>query len=255
MILKSRVLCGLVMLAGGGLLLLGWAVNRIYPESAPIARGAAYAETRGCFGCHGDPGNPLPDANDTECSNVNRISGHPDYTVDCSDVMAYFEALRLRRNIDARAHVNADGALIGGEQLVRKYHCFQCHGQLGQGGFENAKSLKGYVPGYFGDDFKTLTNNADPDSVREWIMHGLDPDIVATPILGRIAEFFFRRQAIHMPSYKSLEPGEIEILVNYVISINQFGPMTAETVRSYGERSTSPEQLASYHSRQNARVD
>jgi hypothetical protein len=126
--------------------------------------------------------------------------------------------------------------LIAGEQLARKYYCFQCHGQLGQGGFKNAKSLKGYVPGYFGRDFKILTRNADPDSVREWITQGVDPEILENPLTGWIAEFFFNRQAINMPSYKSLEPEEIEILVNYVITLNEFGPMTAEIIRLYEEQ-------------------
>jgi hypothetical protein len=102
------------------------------------------------------------------------------------------------------------------------------------------------VPGYFGADFKTLTRNADPASVREWIMHGMDSEILERPVIGRIAGFFFRRQAVSMPSYKSLEPEEVEILVNYVIALNEFGPMTAEIVRSYGEQSRSTEGLEGF---------
>ena len=49
-----------------------------------------------------------------------------------------------------------------------------------------------------------------------------------------------------MPSYKSLEPEEIEILINYVIALHRFGPMTAKIVRSYGEQSASMEGLVSY---------
>jgi len=222
-------------------LLFAWAGYRMSPESAPVARGAAYADVRACVGCHGDPENPLPDTGDNECSNTNTMSGHPEYDVECADVMAYFEAVRLRANIDERAEVNTDNPLIAGELLARKYHCFQCHGHLGQGGFKNPKSLKGYVPGYFGSDFKILTQNADPDSVREWIMNGVDSAILEKPITGQIAEFFFRRQAVNMPSYKSLELEEIEVLVNYVIALNKFGPMTANIVGSYGEQSRSTE--------------
>jgi cytochrome c553 len=219
------------------LVFLSWAISRMSPESAPVARGAAYAEVRGCVECHGDPDNSFADTNDRDCSNVNTMSWHPEYVVECADVMAYFETVRLRRNIEARAQFNIDSPLTAGEQLARKYHCFQCHGHLGQGGFKNAKSLKGYVPGYFGSDFTALTRNADPDSVREWIMHGMDSAILEKPVTGRIAAFFFRRQAVSMPSYKSLEPEEIEILANYVIALHRFGPMTANIVRSYGERS------------------
>ena len=76
--------------------LLAWTEGRIAPESAPVARGAAYAAERGCVECHGDPDNPLADANDRYCSNVNRYSWHPEYDVECTDVIAYFESVRLR---------------------------------------------------------------------------------------------------------------------------------------------------------------
>jgi len=216
---------------------IAWAGYRIRHESAPIARGVAYAGTKGCVECHGDPGNPLADANDQACSNVNRFGWHPDYSVDCADVMAYFEAIRLRRNIDDRKNYATGSPLIAGEILARKYHCFQCHGYLGQGGFKNARSLKGYVPGYFGADFKTLTRNANRESVRAWITHGVDSKMLDKPITGRIAAIIFSRQAVNMPSYKSLEPEEIETLVDYVIALNEIGPMNAKHVRFYGERS------------------
>jgi mono/diheme cytochrome c family protein len=217
------------------LVLAGWAGYRIAPESSPVARGAAYAEVRGCVGCHGDPENPLTEINEATCSNANNMDGHPEYDVACADAMAYFETVRLRRTFDARMQANVTGSLMAGEKLVREYHCFQCHGHLGQGGFSNAKSFKGYVPGYFGADFKLLTNNGNPDSVRKWISQGVDPAIVAPPLTGWIAQYFLSREAVSMPAYSSLPPEEIETLVNYVIAINQFGPMDASTVRLYGE--------------------
>lgn len=210
-----------------------WAGNRLTPESSPVARGAAYAQPKGCVDCHGDPDNPLVDENDGVCSNANSIAGHPDYNAACADVIAYFEAVRLRRNFAERARNNSGNPLIAGEQLAREYHCFQCHGDLGQGGFENAKSLKGYVPGYFGTDFKLLTANADPASVRRWLLHGMDTALLDPPVTGRIAAFFFARQAVNMPSYKSLAPGEIDVLVSYVIAINRLGPMSAASLRDY----------------------
>jgi mono/diheme cytochrome c family protein len=181
----------------------------------------------------------LPDANDARCSDVNPFSWHPEYETDCADAMAYFEAIRLRRNLAERIDAGTDKLLVKGEALAREYHCFQCHGQLGQGGFRNERSFKGYVPGYFGSDFEFLTRDGSADSVRDWITHGMDSTMVDQPVLGRIAAYFFGRQAVSMPSYATLAPGEIEVLVNYVITLHEFGPMTAEGVRAYGERSVS----------------
>jgi mono/diheme cytochrome c family protein len=218
----------------GLVIIVVWTANRAYPESSPVARGAAYAETLGCVGCHGDSDRPLADGSVGECSNRNKRSSHPDYNIECSDVMAYFEAIRLRRNFNDRSKINAGGVLISGERLARQYHCFQCHGELGQGGFKNLRSLKGYIPGYFGNDFRSLTKDGDQSSVREWISHGVDHEILETVIIGRIAEFFLNREAISMPKYNSLDPKEIDVLVNYVIALNQYGPMSADIVRSYG---------------------
>jgi len=233
----------LIVPAGVLLFVLAWAGARMAPETAPVARGADYAQVRGCVGCHGDPDNPVADANDKNCSDTNRFSWHPEYNVECTDVMAYFETIRLRRSFDERAKLSYDNPLIVGERLARTYHCFQCHGHLGQGGFGNANSLKGYVPGYFGSDFMALTNNASPDAVREWIMHGKNSTLLEAPVLGKVAAFFFDRQAVSMPSYKSLQPEEIEVLVEYVIALNEYGPMTADIVRSYGDRSRSKDLL------------
>ncbi len=225
MVITTTTLLSFFVLAG----------NRLIPESSPVARGAAYAETKACINCHGDPDNDQLDKIDGNCSSTNKMSGHPEYDVVCTDVMAFFESVRVLRSFKERIKINPDSALLAGEKLVRKYHCFQCHGQLGQGGFKNAKSLKGYIPGYFGKDFELLTNNAEPNSVREWIMYGVDKSITSKPFTGRVAEYFFHNQSVNMPSFKSLEPEEIEILVNYVIALHEFGPMTAETIRLYSD--------------------
>jgi mono/diheme cytochrome c family protein len=221
-----------------------WVRNRMAPESAPVARGAEYAQVRGCVDCHGDANDHAADANNVNCSNANTMRWHPDYAVQCSDVMAYFETVRLRRSLDERRQIGPNSLLTAGETLARKYHCFQCHGHMGQGGFANAGSFKGYVPGYFGDDFKILTNNANPDSVRSWIVNGMDAAIVQEPVTGLVAQFFFWRQAVSMPSFKSLPDDEIDILVNYVIALNGFGPMTADDVRDYDKLSRSTADVA-----------
>ena len=217
------------------LMFLAWVWQRMAPESAPVARGAAYAATRGCVECHGDRANPAKG----DYPGTAAPFTHPNYDVNSADAMAYFEAIQLQRSFDDRANSGVHNVLIAGERLAREYHCFQCHGQLGQGGFNNKKALKGYVPGYFGSDFEALTRNANHDSVRQWITYGMDSQILEQPITGPIAGFFFERQAVNMPSYKSLDPGEIEILVDYVLALHDFGPMTASVVREYREQSVS----------------
>ena len=231
----TAVITGLLIIAVPMYLFAAWVEDRVSRESAPVARGAAYAQVRGCVQCHGNIDDRTADANNSNCSNMNTMDWHPDYTASCGDVMAYFETVRLRRNLETRLQNN--NLLTAGESLARKYHCFQCHGHMGQGGFANAGSFKGYVPGYFGDDFKILTNNANPESVRNWIENGMDAAIVEEPVTGLIARFFFWRQAVSMPSFKSLPAEEIDILVDYVIALNSFGPMTAEVVRAYEQAS------------------
>ena len=235
----------LFVAANVSLFLLSWASDRFAPESAPVARGAAYAGSKGCIVCHGDSDSVLADGNDRNCSNVNNIIWHPEYNVECTDVMAFFQAVRLRRNFEERAQASSTNSLIAGERLARTYHCFQCHGFMGQGGFDNAGSFKGYIPGYFGSDFRILTRNADRESVREWIMHGIDRRIVQRPLTGRVASYYFKKQAVSMPRFESLRPEEIDVLVDYVIALNQFGAMTADTLLLYGELSTSVDDLIS----------
>jgi mono/diheme cytochrome c family protein len=217
-------------------ILFSFALAHVAPESSPVARGAEYAQSRGCVACHGDVGNPSPDSSGSECSAINAVAAHPDYPVRCSDVMAFFEAVRLRRSFAERVEPHTGNLLGTGESLARKYHCFQCHGYMGQGGFRNAGALKGYVPGFFGSDFIGLTRNGDPDSVRAWIVNGVDSSLVDEPLTGTVAAFFLGRQAVKMPAFGSLETSEIDALVRYVIALSDHGPMTAESLRAYGEK-------------------
>ena len=221
------------LIAGLLLAFASWAVDRMAKESSPVARGAAYAGIRGCVNCHGQPEFPSRDIAGTGCSDVNTLPGHPAYEASCGDVMAYFEVIRLRRSIDQRATTRPEDPIVAGEVLARKYHCFQCHGELGQGGFANAGSFKGYVPGFFGEDFDVLTRDGDPAAVSGWIRNGMDPTIVQQAVIGDIARYFFDRQAVSMPRFNSLEDDEIEMLTRYVIALNGYGPITAETARGY----------------------
>ena len=208
---------------------------RLIPESSPVERGAAAANSHGCIDCHGKAELGFPDDATLSCTNVSINNTHPRYDGRCSDVLAYFEVVRLKRTFRMRAESPNQNRLLQGESLARQYNCFQCHGELGQGGFRNAGALKGYVPGYFGKDFALLTRDGSTESVRTWISQGIDPALLSKPIEGAIAEFFIERQEVSMPVFATLPDSTIRILADYVIALNQFGAMDAKTIRAYSQ--------------------
>lgn len=114
-----------------------------------------------------------------------------------------------------------------GDRLARQHACYSCHGELGQGGPGNLASLKGYLPGFQGEDFRELTAGGDSAEIRHWIEHGRGQD-VESGLLGPIAQRFLAGQAIPMPAYGDvLNPPEIDLLVRYLQWLNQHGPLDA----------------------------
>lgn len=209
---------------------------RFIPESSPVERGAVAARAGGCIDCHGRPEGGYPDDANLDCRQSKASTAHPRYGGQCEDVLAYFEVVRLKRTFDTRVSSDNRNPLLEGERLAREYNCFQCHGELGQGGFKNAGALKGYVPGYFGKDFALLTRNGDTESVRSWIRHGIDPELYARPIEGPIARFYIERQAVSMPVFDSLPDSTVRKLADYVVALNRLGAMDARAIRTYSEQ-------------------
>ncbi len=209
---------------------------RFIPESSPAARGASSANSHGCIDCHGRPEPDYPDDAYLSCADAGINTAHTRYEGLCSDVLAYFEVVRLKRTFPVRAQIPNQNRLLQGEILARLYNCFQCHGELGQGGFRNAGALKGYIPGYFGKDFALLTQNSSGDSVQSWIRQGIDPHLLSRPIEGKIAKFFIDRQEVSMPVFGALPDSTIQVLAEYVIMLNEFGAMDAKAIREYGRR-------------------
>ena len=98
-----------------------------------------------------------------------------------------------------------------GGELTAEYHCFSCHGPFGAGGLANPGAFKGYVPGFWGEDYADLVH--DDDELHRWIADGQIARISEHPIGG----FFFRRQAVKMPAYgKFLSPEDIDAIAAYV---------------------------------------
>lgn len=193
-------------------------------ESSPVARGAEFVD-RSCLNCHSG------DVSRLDCGNRRR--DHVVYDGSCSDLQAYFASYAVWTSFSERLAVTPGNRLLMGEQLARKFYCFECHGDLGQGGTKNHGSLKGYIPGFFGQDFADLTSGGSRQSISRWVTRGVDDDIASQIVLGSIANLFFQRQQIKMPSFSSLDPQDLDLLTDYVLALNSFGPMDARAVKCY----------------------
>jgi mono/diheme cytochrome c family protein len=124
---------------------------------------------------------------------------------------------------------------VGGEALARKFSCFTCHGELGQGGVENPRSLKGYTPGFYGTDFRALTRNGNRQDIREWILDGRSEYFWNQGFAGfYLGRFFTGRQEIQMPAYKEmLTDAQVETLVDYLLELMELGPLNAGDIMNY----------------------
>jgi len=119
---------------------------------------------------------------------------------------------------------------VSGDLLSRRHGCYQCHGELGQGGIANPDSFKGYIPGFQGTDFLKLTANGDRAEILHWIDHGRGRAIEAG-VLGGIAKRYFDRQAIPMPGYRDqLTAAEKELLADYLLLVNKAGPLSVQEI-------------------------
>jgi mono/diheme cytochrome c family protein len=219
-------------------------------EETPAARGQRLAAQLGCFSCHGPDGsggtvNPgseegtVPAFTErTQMMYVKTLEDLREYVLDGAprrkredpEYRARMEAAALRmpayRGLVTDAELEdlvaflraASGQILPdaqlaarGAELAVELGCFACHGPLGAGGVPNPRSLKGYIPGFWGDDFDDLVHG--DDELQAWIADGQIARIAEHPI-GR---FWFRRQVIKMPAYRDfVSPPDIDALVAYV---------------------------------------
>lgn len=148
------------------------------------------------------------------------------------------EGLKLRQSADTKygptgqpqGPLEPDQLFAAGDHLSRKFGCYQCHGELGQGGVANPDSFKGYIPGLFGRDVAQLTANLDRDEIIHWIDHGRGR-AVESGLLGKLAKKYFDQQATQMPGYRDqLTADEKGLLADYVILLNKKGPLPAPEI-------------------------
>ncbi len=224
-------------------------------EVTPAERGFRVALEHGCFSCHGpdgvggvaNPGNedgevpgfaegmPMMWASSEDEIRDYILDGaparkrdDPEYrkTVDgwLLVMPAYRGYLSDAEVDDLVAYIGAVSGLIAplddeaaayGQELAYELGCFACHGPMGAGGVRNPGSLKGYIPGWWGDDFIELVR--DDDELRAWIVAGRIPRLDEHPI----APYFTEGQRIRMPAYgELLDEEKLAALMAYVKWVN-----------------------------------
>lgn len=86
---------------------------------------------------------------------------------------------------------------------------------MGYGSSGNLGSLKGYIPGWWGNDFRDLVHS--DAELREWILDGETARLRAHPL----AKFFIRWQRVSMPAYRAfLTDTQLAALMSYVRWVN-----------------------------------
>ena len=128
---------------------------------------------------------------------------------DIEDLVATFKVLSgmvaPARDTPARA----------GYDLAREWNCFSCHAPGGSGGLPNPGSFTGFIPGWYGADFKDLVR--DRSEFDTWIVEGTIPRLSNHPI----AKHFLARQKIAMPPYRELTPEQLDGLWAYAVWLEE----------------------------------
>jgi mono/diheme cytochrome c family protein len=258
----TRFLVVFALAAAGWLLYPLVRAGLIGLEETPAARGQRLAAELGCFACHGPGGRggmPNPGSEEKEVPAFTEqtqmmyvkstddlreyvLDGAPKRRREDPDYRAKMEAAALRMPAyrsfvgtqdveDLVAYLRAasdqilpeEAAAARGGEVAMRLGCFACHGALGAGGLPNPGSFKGYVPGFWGEDFDELVR--DEDELRAWIADGEIERIAKHPVGGA----YLRRQAIKMPAYGRFVPeADIAALMSYVrwIRAGAWRPLT-----------------------------
>ncbi len=221
-------------------------------ESNPVRRGADLAARTGCFACHGPQGTRgLPDPGTGETvptwdggMPMMYVSGEDEireYILDgvskrradsagavaerrkaAIRMPAYRDALQRGEVDDLVAYVMAvwepappgEPRSARGRELVRQHRCESCHGVAGSGGVPNPGSLKGYIPGWLGEDYTELVR--DDGELRQWILEGG----IERFARDRLAGYFLTRQRLQMPIYRPvLTPEDADAIGAYIRSL------------------------------------
>jgi mono/diheme cytochrome c family protein len=227
----------------------------VRPETTAYEHGRAIAAELGCFSCHGPEGRggvPNPGSEWKTVPAFNErvpmmfaksdaelreyiLDGHPRSKANDPEYRTDMEAQAMRMPA-YREHLStaeldaliafirpASGLLVPEDDLAARgldlaysNGCFSCHGDLGGGGVANPGSFKGYIPSFWGEDFRELVRS-DAELV-EWIAKGRIERLTQNAIARRYVE----GQVIQMPAYeKFLSAEEIDALAAAVRWIHE----------------------------------
>src|SRR5262249_6037464 len=108
-----------------------------------------------------------------------------------------------------------DQVALQGQDVAYRLGCFQCHGPMGAGKVGNPGSLKGYIPGWWGGDFRDLVRS--DEEFRAWVLDGQVARLADNPL----ARHYLQAQRVYMPAYRGfVTDQEIEALMRYVRWVN-----------------------------------
>jgi hypothetical protein len=97
-----------------------------------------------------------------------------------------------------------------GLEIAEQHRCISCHAPGGSGGRSNPGSLTGFVPGWYGADFRDLVR--DRGEFVAWVREGRIERLRENPV----ARHFVRSQAIQMPRYPGISDADIDAVWEYV---------------------------------------
>lgn len=259
--LAAAALVGVALIVLGAALALPAA--RLYwriRSSNPVRRGVSLARGLGCFACHGELGaQGIPDPGSAEAvpawsggvwmmhvktedevrefiedgTTARTASGAPARHRAEIQMPAYARFVGERQLDDLTAAFlvlsgmkRPDGGTPEGRGLerAREHQCLACHGPGGSGGLPNPGSFTGFVPGWYGADFRDLVR--DRGEFDAWIRHGASPRLARNFVASR----FLARQRLRMPVYANLADADLDALWAYAAWLEATeGGLTART--------------------------
>jgi len=218
-------------------------------SSNPVRRGIARAQQLGCFTCHGHQGRAGIRDPGLEDGEVPAWSGGVwmMYLEDEQEIREFilegiserraasFSSLQERERaaiampayrevlqgsdlddlaaaflvLSGMSHPPSNTPEERGWQLARRWQCLDCHGPAASGGISNPGSFTGFIPGWYGSDFKDLVR--DRMEFDTWIRDGGIERLASNPIASR----FIKSQRVQMPTYPALTQEELDDLWAY----------------------------------------